>query len=44
MDLWMELLFGNDIGLMSMIGLAVMLGIGFFFLWLFISKSREPGA
>ncbi|MCB1876885.1 MAG: DUF3149 domain-containing protein [Chromatiales bacterium] len=44
MDLWMDLLFGNDIGLMSMIVLAVLLGIGFFFIWLFVAKSREPDA
>lgn len=43
MELWMDLLFGNWIGLLSLISIAVTLGVGLFFLFWFLSKSK-PGA
>lgn len=43
MELWMNLLFGNPIGLLSLISIAITLGVGIFFLIWFVNKSK-PGA
>jgi hypothetical protein len=42
MELWMNLLFGNWIGLLSMFVIAFTVGMAVFFAWLFIVKSRPP--
>ena len=41
MSLWMDLLFGNWIGLLSMFTLLFILGMGIYFIVLFVSKSKE---
>lgn len=43
MDLWMNLLFGNPVGLLSLIVIAFTVGMGIFFLIWFLNKSK-PGA
>lgn len=42
MELWLELLFGNWVGLLSMIVIFFMLGMAGYFVWFFLSKSKEP--
>lgn len=41
MELWMDLLFGNPIGLLSLIVIAFTLGMGIFFLVYFLNKSKS---
>ncbi|MEA3292277.1 MAG: DUF3149 domain-containing protein [Pseudomonadota bacterium] len=40
MSLWADLLFGNWIGLLSMFTIFFILGMGVFFVWYFLSKSK----
>ncbi len=40
MSLWMDLLFGNWIGLLSVFVIVFMLGMGIFFIWFFTKKSK----
>lgn len=42
MELWLDLLFGNFMGLLTVAVIAFMLGMGVFFAYVFISKSKEP--
>ena len=44
MAFWMDLLFGNVIGAMSMFVIIFMLGMAGYFTWLFITKSKDPDA
>ena len=41
MELWMNLLFGNWMGLLTVFVIAFMLGMGVFFIWFFMRESRE---
>ena len=41
MELWLNLLFGNPIGLMSMIVVFSTIVIGAYIMWMFIKKSRS---
>ncbi len=41
MELWMDLLFGNPIGLMSMIVVITTFLIFCYIIWIFIKKSGE---
>ena len=43
MDIWVELLFGNPIGLASVIALASTIGIGIYILVMFWVKSGQKG-
>ncbi|TKB57431.1 DUF3149 domain-containing protein [Ferrimonas aestuarii] len=43
MELWLDLLFGNAIGLASMLVIFSTIGIVGFIAWMFISKSAKPG-
>ncbi len=43
MSVWMDLLFGNVFGAFAMFVIIFMLGMGVFFSWVFITKSREGG-
>ena len=40
MELWLDLLFGNWIGLLSMLVIFFMLGMAAFFIAFFVSKSK----
>ena len=40
MESWTDLLLGNAFGLSSLVVILVMLGIGGYLAWFFISKSR----
>ncbi|MCZ4335835.1 MULTISPECIES: DUF3149 domain-containing protein [Shewanella] len=40
MAFWLDLMFGNPIGLMSMIVIFTTIGIMSYLMWLFISKSK----
>ncbi|MGI2258902.1 DUF3149 domain-containing protein [Shewanella sp. GXUN23E] len=44
MAFWLDLMFGNPIGLMSMIVIFSTIGIISYISWLFISKSSSPDA
>ncbi len=44
MAFWMDLLFGNIFGAMSMFVIFFMLGMGGYFTWMFIVKSGDPDA
>lgn len=44
MELWMNLLFGNAIGLMSMIVIFFCLGMAVFYGYYFINKAKEAEA
>ncbi|MGV6858300.1 MAG: DUF3149 domain-containing protein [bacterium] len=37
----MDLLFGNFIGALSMFVILFMLGMGIFFTWVFVTKSKD---
>ena len=39
LDLWINLLFGNPVGLLSVVVICAMLGIGVFDIFFFIKKS-----
>lgn len=41
MELWLNLLFGNPVGLLSMIVVFSTLGIIVYLLWMFYKKSGE---
>ncbi len=41
MSLWMDLLFGNWIGRLSVFTILFMLAMGVYFIVLFVSKSRQ---
>lgn len=41
MSFWMDLLFGNFIGALSMFVILFMLGMGIFFTWVFVTKSKD---
>jgi len=41
LDLWIDL-FTDPVAIFSAIGFAIMLGIGGFFLWFFLTKSAGP--
>jgi hypothetical protein len=41
MELWMDLLFGNWIGLLSMFVFVFMIGMGIFFTIMFLGKSKR---
>lgn len=41
MELWMDLLFGNSIGLMSMIVVSATFLIFCYIIWMFIKKANE---
>ena len=40
MELWMDLLFGNPIGLLSLFTIAFIIGMAVFFVHMFLSKSK----
>ncbi|WP_299797691.1 DUF3149 domain-containing protein [uncultured Shewanella sp.] len=40
MAFWLDLMFGNPIGLLSMIVIFTTIGIMSYLMWLFISKSK----
>ncbi|ABV38607.1 conserved hypothetical protein [Shewanella sediminis HAW-EB3] len=40
MAFWLDLMFGNPIGLMSMIVIFTTIGIMSYLIWLFIDKSK----
>lgn len=40
MAFWLDLMFGNPIGLMSMLVIFTTIGIMSYIIWLFISKSK----
>lgn len=40
MAFWLDLMFGNPIGLMSMLVIFTTIGIMSYLMWLFISKSK----
>ncbi|WP_110455829.1 DUF3149 domain-containing protein [Shewanella algidipiscicola] len=40
MAFWLDLMFGNPIGLMSMLVIFTTIGIMSYIMWLFISKSK----
>ncbi|HID82023.1 MAG TPA: DUF3149 domain-containing protein [Chromatiales bacterium] len=40
MNLWMDLLFGNWIGILSLFTIAFMVGMAIFFVRMFLSKSK----
>ncbi|RTR37686.1 DUF3149 domain-containing protein [Shewanella canadensis] len=40
MAFWLDLMFGNPIGLMSMIVIFTTIGIMSYLIWLFIHKSK----
>ncbi|ABO25113.1 DUF3149 domain-containing protein [Shewanella loihica] len=40
MAFWLDLMFGNPIGLLSMIVIFTTIGIMSYIMWLFISKSK----
>ncbi|WP_299491176.1 DUF3149 domain-containing protein [uncultured Shewanella sp.] len=42
MAFWLDLMFGNAIGLLSMIVIFSTIGILGYILWMFIKKSAEP--
>lgn len=44
MAFWLDLLFGNVIGAMAMFVMVSMVGMGAYFTWLFIVKSKDPEA
>lgn len=44
MALWMDLLFGNFMGLLTVAVIAFMIGMGVFFSYIFIAKSKPPKA
>ncbi len=41
MAFWMDLLFGNAIGLMSMLTIIAVVIMGGVFAWIFVSKSKQ---
>lgn len=41
MAFWLDLMFGNWIGLLSMIAIFSTLGIGSYIMWIFYVKSGE---
>lgn len=40
MDLWVDL-FTDPVAIFTAVGMGIMMGIGIFFLWFFISKSAR---
>ncbi|WP_298773229.1 DUF3149 domain-containing protein [uncultured Shewanella sp.] len=42
MAFWLDLMFGNAIGLLSMIVIFSTIGIVSYILWMFVKKSAEP--
>lgn len=40
MAFWLDLMFGNPIGLMSMIVIFMTIGIMSYLMWMFIQKSK----
>lgn len=41
MDLWMDLLFGNAIGLLSLGVIAFTIGMAIFFIFFYLGKSKQ---
>ncbi|MCL1097838.1 DUF3149 domain-containing protein [Shewanella gelidii] len=41
MAFWLDLMFGNPVGLLSMIVIFCTIGIMSYMLWMFIVKSRD---
>ncbi|MGY5452727.1 DUF3149 domain-containing protein [Agarivorans sp. MS3-6] len=41
MDLWLDLLFGNSIGLMSITVIAITIGLMGFYTYYFLKKIRQ---
>lgn len=44
MELWLDLLFGNWIGLLSMLVIFFMLGMVAFFITFFVNKSKPAAS
>ncbi|WOT05586.1 DUF3149 domain-containing protein [Shewanella youngdeokensis] len=42
MTFWLDLMFGNAIGLLSMIVIFCTIGIMSFLMWMFYTKSADP--